>query len=129
MSEFEQKKGELKDARDKLLTFHKILIDRERKEMERMSGAVTAGQFLGLLMNDERFQWLRTISKLVVRIDEAFELDDGIPPEMVHNFRLEIASMFDDSESESEFKVLVRERMEKLPEADLLRQEIRALSE
>ncbi|NNE65975.1 MAG: hypothetical protein HKN33_05360 [Pyrinomonadaceae bacterium] len=125
--EFEKSIAELREARNKLLSFHKILIDRERKDLERASGGITAGQFLNLLMTDERFEWLRTISKLVVRIDEAFELDDGMPEELVIKFRREIVAMFDETENNIEFKGFVSERMQGLPDADALRQEIRAL--
>jgi len=127
LKDFEIKVRELKTARGKLLDFHKILIDREKREIERKSGGVTAGQFLNLLMNDERFEWLRTISRLVVRIDEAFDLDDGLPPELLEKFRIEIAAMFDESESHQQFKIFVSERMEVLPEAESLRREIRLL--
>jgi len=65
--DFEKRLLKLKMARNNLLAFHKILIDYERQSMERASGAVTAGQFLNLLLNDERFEWLRTISRLVAK--------------------------------------------------------------
>lgn len=122
--DFEARLEGLKSARDKLLAFHKLLIDRERRELERLSGTVTAGQFLNLLMHDEGFAWLRTISKLVVRIDEAFDLDDGIPPKMVDRFESEIASMFDGSDSNLDFKEEVSSRMAALPEADSIRIDI-----
>jgi len=110
-----------------MLGFHKLLIDLERSEIERASGSITAGQFLNLLMNDDRFEWLRTISKLVVRIDEAFELNDGFPPELLDKLWYEFSGMFDDSEANSEFKLLVRERMAVMPEADAIRREIRLM--
>lgn len=127
MSDFESKTADLKQARDKMLGFHKLLIDHERSEIERVAGKITAGQFLNLLMNDDRFEWLRTISKLVVRIDEAFELSDGFPPELLDKLWNEFSGMFDDSESNSAFKILVTERMEILPEAEVIRQELRLL--
>ncbi len=125
--DFETRLEDLRSARDKLLAFHKLLIDRERRELERLSGTVTAGQFLNLLMHDESFAWLRTISKLVVRIDEAFDLDDGIPPKMVEGFEAEIVSMFDGSDSNLNFKEEVSSRMTTLPEADSIRIEIKEM--
>ncbi len=125
--EFEERLKRLKIVRDNLLSFHKILIDRERMEMERVSGAVTAGQFLNLLMNDENFEWLRTISRVVVKIDQAFELNDGITPDLVTKYEIEIAQMFDGSDSNEEFKRLVADRLPVLPEAEKLKIEIEAL--
>ncbi len=127
--EFEERLKRLKIVRDNLLSFHKILIDRERMEMERVSGAVTAGQFLNLLMNDENFEWLRTISRVVVKIDQAFELNDGITPDLVTKYEIEIAQMFDGSDSNEEFKRLVADRLAVLPEAEKLKIEIEALLE
>lgn len=122
--DFESRLVQLKAARDKLLAFHKLLIDNEKRELERLSGAITPGQYLNLLMNDERFEWLRTISKLIVRIDEAFDADDGIPTKIVEKFESEINSMFDGSESNNGFKAELSARMPLLPEADLIRVEI-----
>lgn len=127
--EFEKKITNLKIARNNLLTFHKILIDREKSELERVTGSVTAGQFLNLLLNDERFEWLRTISRLVVKIDEAFELNDGITPEIVEEYQSEMIAMFDASEANVEFKRLIDKRLLHLPEAERLRSEITRLLE
>lgn len=125
--DFSKRLGNLKGARNRLLSFHKVLIDRERREIERVSGNVTPGQFLNMLMNDSQFEWLRTISRLVVRIDEAFELDDGISFELVESFETEISAMFDRTEAHEEFKRSVASRVDTLPEAKKLKTEIRNL--
>ncbi len=55
-----------------LLEQHKRLLDREKEAWERVNGPVgTPGRFLGLVLNDPHFAWLRQISTLVVEIDEA----------------------------------------------------------
>lgn len=62
----------LLNLRNLLLDQHKLLLDRERGEYERANGPVQSpGQFLGLLLGDPWFAWLRQISTLVADIDEA----------------------------------------------------------
>ncbi len=78
-------------------------------------------------MGDERFEWLRSISKLVVRIDESLELNDGIPPELLVKLNEEVNSLFDESEANSEFKEMVAIRIDSWSEAQLIHGEIRAL--
>ena len=125
--EFENHLGRLRVARNKMLTFHKLLIDLEKKQLETGSDPITPAQFLGLLMGDERFEWLRSISKLVVRIDESFELNDGMPPELVVKLNSEVSALFDDSEANPEFKEMVSVRLETWIEAQEIHGEIRAL--
>jgi hypothetical protein len=66
----------LQDLRHKLLHLHKILLERERASYERQYGRVNSGELLQLLINNPQFAWLRTISALVVEIDEALDQDD-----------------------------------------------------
>ena len=62
----------LAEVRETLLALHKALIDSERTAYEVVHGPVSsAGAFLQLLINDNRFAWLRPITTLLVQIDEA----------------------------------------------------------
>jgi len=55
-----------------LLAQHKLLLDRERAEYEKAHGPIAGpGPFLALVLGDPHFAWLRSISSLVVEIDEA----------------------------------------------------------
>ncbi len=55
-----------------MLEQHKLLLDLERATYEKANGAIGGpGRFLGLVLNDPHFAWLRQISTLVVEIDEA----------------------------------------------------------
>lgn len=69
----------LTDLRNALLKLHKTLLDSERaiyeRDVERIN---TAGQFLGLVMDDPWFAYLRELSRLVVEIDE--RIDDKKDP-------------------------------------------------
>jgi hypothetical protein len=73
----------LKEARLQLLRLHKVLIDIERENFEKLNGQITSGQFLSLLLNDENFKWLRKFSTLIVEIDEMLDLDDGFTEPMI----------------------------------------------
>jgi hypothetical protein len=73
----------LKEARLHLLKLHKVLIDIEREDFEKLNGQITSGQFLNLLLNDQNFNWLRKFSTLIVEIDEMLDLDDGFNESMI----------------------------------------------
>ena len=61
----------LTELRDGLLKLHKTLLDSERDHYEHEVEKIhNAGQFLGLLMDDPWFVWLRELSQLIVLIDE-----------------------------------------------------------
>ena len=65
--------------RNGLLGLHKALMDSERAAYEHDVARITStGQYLGLVLNDPWFQWLRDLSQFVVRID--LTLDDKEQP-------------------------------------------------
>ena len=58
--------------RNLLLEQHKLLLDLERAEYEKAHGPISGpGPFLGLVMGDPHFAWLKQLSTMVVEIDEA----------------------------------------------------------
>ena len=62
----------LTQLRNLLLDQHKLLLDRERASYEKANGPISGpGPYLGLVMGDPHFAWLKQISTLVVEIDEA----------------------------------------------------------
>ncbi|MGI8544989.1 MAG: hypothetical protein ACR2MD_16130 [Aridibacter sp.] len=122
---FVEKKTDLKIIRDKFLSFHKILMDWDRDNYEMENGNVTAGKFLEMLLSDQSFEWLRTISTLIVRIDEAYDLDDGVSDEMLVGFYKEINDLFDESSEEyKDFKYKINSALPELREARNLKTEI-----
>jgi hypothetical protein len=61
----------LDTAHGALLRVHKSLIDHERVAYESARGPIpTPLEFLEIVMNDSSFAWLRSISALIVGIDE-----------------------------------------------------------
>jgi hypothetical protein len=63
----------LVELRRLLLQLHKTLIDWQRAEYERDHGRLQTTQLLNVLFNDPSFAWLRSMSGLIVRIDETLE--------------------------------------------------------
>jgi hypothetical protein len=57
--------------RDELLELHRLLLEEVRRDYEREHGKVTPGQYLDLLVNDEAFAWLRSLTALIVELDES----------------------------------------------------------
>ena len=52
------------------MQLHQTLLDMERQDYEKRFGRVTPGELLQLVINGSQFAWLRTLSALVVEIDE-----------------------------------------------------------
>ena len=127
MSNYKERKLRLKEIRNKLLRFHKVLLDWDRANYEEEFGVLTSGKFLEMLLSDERFAWLRTISTLIVKIDESFELDDGMSDEMLDGFYEETSNLFDDSDEYQDFKKRTAEALLRLLEGRELRIEIEGL--
>ena len=70
---------ELRDVRQSLLRLHKVLLDFEREAYERAHDRIESSyQFLNLVMNDPWFAWLRSLSELIVLMDEMLAADE--PP-------------------------------------------------
>jgi hypothetical protein len=75
----DQDRALLNELRRLLLQLHKTLIDWQRRDYETMHGRLQTTQLLQIIFNDPSFAWLRTMSGLIVRIDEALEVK---PPEI-----------------------------------------------
>jgi hypothetical protein len=71
------KKARVSVARHGLLELHKALLDAERARYEAIHGKVTAGRMLQLALQDPQFAWLRSMSELIVRIDELLDTDEA----------------------------------------------------
>ena len=63
------------ELRKSLLHLHKTLLDWERAAYERIHGRTSPGELLKVAMEDPQFAWLRPISELIVKIDEALEME------------------------------------------------------
>jgi hypothetical protein len=68
----------LRELRGGLLRLHKTLLDSERARYEEAAGRVSSGELLQLVINHEQFAWLRSISELIVSIDELLYTDEAV---------------------------------------------------
>jgi hypothetical protein len=66
----------LGELRRLLLQLHKTLIDWQRAEYEGTHGRLQTTQLMNVIFNDPAFAWLRSMSGLIVRIDETLEAKD-----------------------------------------------------
>ena len=66
----------LGELRRRLLQLHKTLIDWQRAEYEQEHGRLQTTQLMNAIFNDPAFAWLRSMSGLIVRIDETLEAKD-----------------------------------------------------
>ncbi len=87
----------LKEIRDELLQLHKTLLEIEKENYEAEFGKVSPNQMLQLLFDNERFAWLRTISILIVEIDEMFADKKGIDEDLKKALFQKSKQLFDDS--------------------------------
>lgn len=70
--------------RQALLCLHKTLLEMERRDYEKVHGAVNTGELFRLVVDDPQFAWLHNISEFVVRIDEALTSDEGVSEADAH---------------------------------------------
>jgi hypothetical protein len=71
-------RSRLVDVRKPLLALHRALIEAALLDHEREHGRVEGSNRVELLQSHPSFAWLRPISQLVLRIDEALE-EEGAP--------------------------------------------------
>lgn len=98
----------LKEIRNELLSLHKTLMDIEKENHEAQFGKVSPNQLLQMLFENEKFTWLRTISILVVEIDEMLADKKGVDKELADSLIKKTESLFDESEEFADFKAKYR---------------------
>src|SRR4051794_40984617 len=65
-----------------LLRVHKALLDHERTRYEREQGRSGGpGEFLQIVIHDQRFAWLHPVSELAVQIDELLSTKEPSDPQ------------------------------------------------
>ncbi|HEX8289379.1 MAG TPA: hypothetical protein VF556_15365 [Pyrinomonadaceae bacterium] len=63
---------QLKDLSKSFLRLHKILLEAEKEEYEKVNGKIgSPNRYLALVLDDPHFAWLRRMSSLIALIDEA----------------------------------------------------------
>ncbi len=114
-----QLKEQLKELHHLLLSLHKALLDDERREYEKIHGPIHgANQILHLLMHDPWFDWLRQISRRIVRIDEILDAEK-FSPEDASELLSSVQGLFRVQEKDSEFMIRYKAALKREPAAVL----------
>lgn len=102
----------LRKVRNELLSLHKTLLDIEKERYESEFGKTTPNDLLQLLFNNAEFTWLRTISVLIVEIDEMFASKSGIDKDLAAALIKKAENLMDESDQFKEFKERYRVHLE-----------------
>ena len=112
----------LSELRRLLLQLHKTLIDWQRRDYEVTHGRLQTTQLLQVIFNDPAFAWLRTMSGLIVRIDEALEVK---PPDVSETGPLVAAAReLIAPEAGSAYATRYHSALQELPEAVLAHRDL-----
>ena len=77
----DQDRDRMRALSSRLLSLHGVLLDRERRAYEERHGSVASRELLQLLLHDEQFSWLRSLSSMIAKIDEVVDAEKPIPPD------------------------------------------------
>jgi hypothetical protein len=116
----------LQQLRRSLLHLHKTLLDMERADFERLSGRLTSGELLQLVINHEQFAWLRQISALVVQMDEMLSAEEPAIKSDVDNL-LDQARLLFTSLADKTFQEKYQAALQREPAAVMAHAEIAKL--
>ena len=114
----------LKDVRRALLHLHKILVDMERAAYEQARGRVSSGELLQLVINHEQFAWLRSLSALIVRIDEMLDTDEPVKDEEARSLLAEAGALLKPAEAGNNFEQKYFAALQREPAAVLAHREV-----
>jgi hypothetical protein len=62
-----------------LLALHKAVLATERRNVERIHGAMSAAEFLQIVSDSLRYGWLKPLTELVLAVEA--DGDDARPPD------------------------------------------------
>jgi hypothetical protein len=111
-----------------LIEQHKLLLDRERGEYEKIHGPVSGpGPFLTLVLGDPHFAWLKQISGLVVAIDEALSRRSTADQTVAEALLTQAREMMRPREHGSDFQVRYYNAIQESPDIVILQCRIEQL--
>lgn len=120
----EEVRQRLANLRSALLRLHKVLLDDERAAYERAYGRVSGGEMLQLVIHDERFSWLHSISELIVGIDEMLDADEPTTTDDAEQLFAQARLLLRPSETGSEFEHRYYDALQREPDAVLAHSEV-----
>src|SRR5437588_9822845 len=113
---FEMEPQMLKDLRLRLLDLHKALLDDERKVYERVHGYLSGAELLQLVINDEQFAWLHSISEFIVRIDEMLDADEPASEDEIRFLLTQTQTLLTPAETGGEFQRRYYKALQRQPD-------------
>jgi hypothetical protein len=122
----ESARDRLGDLSRRLLRLHGLLLERERRAYERRHGALQSRALLELLLHDQEFAWLRSLSGLVAHIDEVRSGDVPPPGELVERVFAEATRLLKSGE-QSPFHDKYRDALQESPEVVMAHAEVSKL--
>ena len=117
----------LEKLRHALLRLHRVLLDDERAAYERSHGRISAGETLQLLLGHPQFAWLRSISEMVVQVDEMLEAKEPTTQAAANDLLKQARLLFPPATMESEFTSKYRDALQRLPELVLTHRDLTAI--
>jgi hypothetical protein len=118
----------LGNLRNLLLEQHKLLLDRERHAYERANGPIGGpGPFLGLVLGDPHFAWLKEISTLVVEIDEALSRRSTAGEPEAEALAAQARTIMRPVEAGSDFQIRYYQAVQESPDVTILQCRIEQL--
>lgn len=103
-------------TRSALLALHRALVERERRDYERIHGRVGGGEFLQGLIHDPAFAWLTPFTTLIVRLEELEdEKDEGAQQDVAATLAA-IRELLSLDRERSEFHRRYAERVDQDPD-------------
>ncbi len=104
-----------------LLQQHKLLLDREKARYEAANGPIKGpGPYLALVMGDPHFAWLKTISTLVVEIDEALSRRSKATQPDALALEAQVREIMSPREDGTDFQVRYNEAVQESPDVVIL---------
>jgi hypothetical protein len=103
-TEYEAIRRPLVELHDALLHLHKVLLDSERAVYEATVGPIRSpNHFFQLLTGDPWFSWLRSISQLIVAIDETLDAKEELTSVSIDTVMSQAVFLLIPAESGGEF--------------------------
>jgi hypothetical protein len=110
--------------RHRLLELHRTLLEDQRLAWERAHGPVaSSGELLALVLREEAFAWLRSLSGVVAAIDAALDEPEELSPGAVETFAGRTRALLRSGGS-GPFETRYREILQRSPEAVMAHAEV-----
>jgi hypothetical protein len=76
------------ELRPPLLALHKAVLAAERKNLERVHGALSGAEYLQIVSDPVRYGWLKPLTALVLALDDEDEEESADPAEVARDLLL-----------------------------------------